>query len=227
MEAVEWGMNDSPEMLNQGFTHCVLMTFADEDGRQNYLPHAEHEALKEVFVPILDEIVVFDDKLSREIRSNHYGSFRRRQHREDNNPNQNERRETSNERGLSQTEEAPRPPFDPHGFMAKVLQYCECPQYLRRHFFPMHPDLQFAGLLAPIDAPHHVRAEDECKYREGVVMDKLGPNQRSLVNCGIRGKPVEIDATLQPGIRCTVQLEAADYHARGAIQGKVVSPAAP
>jgi predicted SPOUT superfamily RNA methylase MTH1 len=34
---------------------------------------------------------------------------------------------------------------DPH---ARMLQYCECPQYLRRNFFPMHSDLQLAGLLA-------------------------------------------------------------------------------
>lgn len=36
------------------------MTFADEAGRENYLPHSEHDALKNVFRPILDDIVVFD-----------------------------------------------------------------------------------------------------------------------------------------------------------------------
>ncbi|MDJ0832555.1 MAG: Dabb family protein [Gammaproteobacteria bacterium] len=58
--AVEWGLNDSPEHMNQGFTHAVLMTFADEAGRQNYLPHPEHEALKAVFEPLIEDIVVFD-----------------------------------------------------------------------------------------------------------------------------------------------------------------------
>ncbi len=58
--AVEWGLNDSPEKLNQGYTHSVLMTFADEAGRQEYLPHPEHEALKSVFIPLLEDIVVFD-----------------------------------------------------------------------------------------------------------------------------------------------------------------------
>lgn len=57
---VEWGLNDSPEDKNQGFTHSVLMTFVDEAGRQNYLPHPEHEALKDVFRPLLDDIIVFD-----------------------------------------------------------------------------------------------------------------------------------------------------------------------
>ncbi|MEZ8102339.1 Dabb family protein [Vibrio bivalvicida] len=57
---VEWGLNDSPENKNQDYTHSVLMTFADEAGRQNYLPHPEHDALKEVFRPLLDDIIVFD-----------------------------------------------------------------------------------------------------------------------------------------------------------------------
>jgi hypothetical protein len=57
---VEWGLNDSPEDKNQGFTHSVLMTFVDEAGRQNYLPHPEHDALKDVFRPLLDDIIVFD-----------------------------------------------------------------------------------------------------------------------------------------------------------------------
>lgn len=58
--SVEWGENDSPEGKNQGYTHSVLMTFADEAGRQNYLPHPEHDALKQAFGPLLDDIVVFD-----------------------------------------------------------------------------------------------------------------------------------------------------------------------
>ena len=36
------------------------MTFTNEQARKNYLPHPEHEALKKVFVPLLDDIVVFD-----------------------------------------------------------------------------------------------------------------------------------------------------------------------
>lgn len=60
VESVEWGLNDSPEGLNRGFTHAVLMTFTDEQARQRYLPHPEHEALKAVFVPLVEDIVVFD-----------------------------------------------------------------------------------------------------------------------------------------------------------------------
>jgi len=31
--------------------------------------------------------------------------------------------------------------------MARILQYLECPQYLRKSFFPQHKDLEFAGQL--------------------------------------------------------------------------------
>lgn len=58
--AVEWGLNDSPEGLNKHFTHAVVMTFVDEAARARYLPHPEHEALKQEFVPLLADIIVFD-----------------------------------------------------------------------------------------------------------------------------------------------------------------------
>jgi hypothetical protein len=58
--SVEWGSNDSPESLNKGYTHAVLMTFTNEQARKHYLPHPEHEALKAVFSPLLEDIIVFD-----------------------------------------------------------------------------------------------------------------------------------------------------------------------
>ena len=63
VESVEWGQNDSPENKNKGFTHCVLMTFADDEARSRYLPHPEHEALVRIFSPTLEEIIVFDYSL--------------------------------------------------------------------------------------------------------------------------------------------------------------------
>lgn len=81
-------------------------------------------------------------------------------------------------------------------FMARILQYCECPKYLKRHFFPVHPDLRHAGLLPLLDAPHHLRDdEDHSIFREAVVLDsthskKSLPKGTSLVDCGIRGPPI-------------------------------------
>jgi hypothetical protein len=136
----------------------------------------------------VDEIIVFDDKLAKDTKPNRgfYGS-RERPDR----PRATDTPTADKNNDDSTRAYTDRPPAsDAHTFMARLLQYCECPQYLRRQFFPMHPDLQFAGLLAPIDAPHHVRAEDHCKYREGVVWEKPGA-AGSLVNCGIKGRPVE------------------------------------
>ena len=64
--SVEWGINDSPEAKNAGFTHCVLMTFADEAARQRYLPHPAHDALKSIFRLVLQDIVVLDFTLAPE-----------------------------------------------------------------------------------------------------------------------------------------------------------------
>lgn len=58
--ATEWGLNDSPEGKNQNYTHAVMMTFADEAGRQNYLPHPEHDALRALFSPLVKDIIVLD-----------------------------------------------------------------------------------------------------------------------------------------------------------------------
>ena len=55
-------------------------------------------------------------------------------------------------------------------FMARLLQYLECPPYLRKHIFPVHPDLRSVGLIAPLDAPHHLRLDEPCAYREAVVV---------------------------------------------------------
>lgn len=49
--------------------------------------------------------------------------------------------------------------------LARILQYLECPQYLRKFFFPLHKDLKFSGLLNPLDAPHHLRQQNEFIYR--------------------------------------------------------------
>ena len=40
----EWGRNSSPENLNDGFTHCFLVTFASAQDRDIYLPHPAHVA---------------------------------------------------------------------------------------------------------------------------------------------------------------------------------------
>lgn len=56
----EWGVNVSPEGLAQGFTHCFLVTFRDEKGRDAYLPHPEHQAFVASLKPHLEKALVVD-----------------------------------------------------------------------------------------------------------------------------------------------------------------------
>lgn len=56
----EWGMNNSPENLNQGLTHCFLVTFTSEKDRDAYLVHPDHQAFVEVLKPHLDKVTVVD-----------------------------------------------------------------------------------------------------------------------------------------------------------------------
>jgi len=56
----EWGTNNSPENLNQGFTHCFQLSFASEADRAVYLPHPDHKAFGKVLGPHLDKVLVVD-----------------------------------------------------------------------------------------------------------------------------------------------------------------------
>ncbi|XP_031716141.1 putative methyltransferase C9orf114 homolog [Anarrhichthys ocellatus] len=111
--------------------------------------------------------------------------------------------------------------------LARILQYLECPQYLRKWFFPKHQDLQYAGLLNPLDSPHHMRIDDESDYREGIVLDRpIKPGKGSLVNCGMR-KDVRIDKQLQSGLRVTVKLNKTQNQESKMCKGVVVAPHLP
>lgn len=58
--AYEHGVNNSPEGLNDGLTHCFLVTFADEAGRAEYLPHPAHKKFVKLLEPHLAKAVVLD-----------------------------------------------------------------------------------------------------------------------------------------------------------------------
>jgi predicted SPOUT superfamily RNA methylase MTH1 len=67
---------------------------------------------------------------------------------------------------------------DPH-LLKTILRYLDTPQYLRKILFPMMHQLQYAGILHPIKAPHH-RVVDDIKrikagdIRTGVVVKVKG-----------------------------------------------------
>ena len=111
--------------------------------------------------------------------------------------------------------------------LARILQYLECPQYLRKHFFPIHQDLKYAGILNPTDMPHHLRASEDSAYREGVVLDRPPAKRGSIVSVG-RNKDVVIDKRLSPGIRVTVELEEDPFATASKLaDGRVVAPDVP
>jgi len=60
IKGLEWGTNNSPENLAQGFTHCFFLSFANEKGRATYLPHPAHQAFVAVLKPHLDKALVVD-----------------------------------------------------------------------------------------------------------------------------------------------------------------------
>lgn len=60
VKGFEWGTNNSPENLAQGFTHCFFVSFASEKDREIYLPHPAHKEFVGVLGPHLDKVLVID-----------------------------------------------------------------------------------------------------------------------------------------------------------------------
>ena len=60
IKGFEWGLNNSPEGLNKGFTHCFMLTFDSEEDRAIYLPHPDHKAFGALLGAILEDVTVVD-----------------------------------------------------------------------------------------------------------------------------------------------------------------------
>ncbi|REG81544.1 Dabb family protein [Algoriphagus antarcticus] len=60
IEDFEWGINSSPEGLNQGLTHAFTLTFYSNEARDAYLPHPAHKAFGAILGPHLDKVTVVD-----------------------------------------------------------------------------------------------------------------------------------------------------------------------
>jgi hypothetical protein len=109
--------------------------------------------------------------------------------------------------------------FDPNAFLARILQYVETPQYLRKSLFPMHRDLRMAGILAPLDCPHHLRYEEDSPYREGICVEAphwatdnrsnwVFTGLRDPIECKVRGQ-TQGAASVPLGARVTVKMPEA------------------
>ncbi|KAJ3018851.1 UNVERIFIED_CONTAM: hypothetical protein HDU68_010962 [Siphonaria sp. JEL0065] len=104
-------------------------------------------------------------------------------------------------------EAAAKKNIDASVFLARILQFCECPPYLRKALFPIHRDLQFATIIN-LESPHHTRIDDPCPFREGVTLESNG-KEGTLVDCGLRNSvPAYIkDKSIKPGVRVTIKLD--------------------
>jgi hypothetical protein len=60
IKSFEWGLNNSPENLNQGFTHCFFLSFNSEKDRAIYLPHPAHKAFGDQLGDRVEKVLVLD-----------------------------------------------------------------------------------------------------------------------------------------------------------------------
>ena len=56
----EWGINNSPEKINEGLTHCFFVSFTSEKDREDYIVHPAHKAFVEILKPFVEKVVVVD-----------------------------------------------------------------------------------------------------------------------------------------------------------------------
>lgn len=56
----EWGTDVSIENRQDGFTHCFVLTFRNEAGRSEYIPHPAHREFGKILGPHLDKVLVID-----------------------------------------------------------------------------------------------------------------------------------------------------------------------
>ncbi len=89
-------------------------------------------------------------------------------------------------------------------FLEKILRFAETPQYLRRHFFKMDPELQFTGALPPLRSPHHPDREEPRpgQLREGAV---ISSGAGSEVDAGYK-RLVSVKTQLERSTRITVRM---------------------
>lgn len=60
VDGIDWGVNISHEGLDQGFTHCFNLSFANISNRDTYLTHPHHLAFAEWVKEFIEKIIVID-----------------------------------------------------------------------------------------------------------------------------------------------------------------------
>jgi len=107
-------------------------------------------------------------------------------------------------------------PDDPHTnqtrdlkLIAKLLNYIETPQYLRKNIYKIEPDLQYAGILPPLRAPHHPTSGKNRdlkigEYRESIILNQT--KEGLIVDLGVQSTALLRERQFFVGERLTVQV---------------------
>lgn len=98
-----------------------------------------------------------------------------------------------------------------------------------RALIPVHDNLKFAGMLPPLDAPHHLRASEWGRYREGVVRN-TSLEEGSFVDVGL-DKDAYVSDPVREGVRVTLYMgdnpEIVEISGRNAYSSRIVPPQEP
>lgn len=60
VEDFEWGLNNSPENLNRGLTHCFTLSFGSTDERDAYFRAPDHVAFADWVGALVQDVTVVD-----------------------------------------------------------------------------------------------------------------------------------------------------------------------
>ncbi|HEV2389184.1 MAG TPA: RNA methyltransferase [Nitrososphaerales archaeon] len=91
------------------------------------------------------------------------------------------------------------------GFIKKVLEYLETPQYLRKRLFPLSEDLRYAGLLPPLRIPSHKAKVPLGRLHEGEVREAVVLQDGLSADAGLDA-PVALRRKETPNKRVTVKV---------------------
>ncbi|MFY3741564.1 MAG: hypothetical protein HMLIMOIP_002021 [Candidatus Nitrosomirales archaeon] len=99
-----------------------------------------------------------------------------------------------------------------------ILEFMDTPQYLRRILYPKITELEFAGILHPLKAPHHKPSIDPTNIKVGDIRQAVTARVKGtyfvdaglnalvpLEGSALEGKRITVKFTSEyPTLRCTV-----------------------
>jgi predicted SPOUT superfamily RNA methylase MTH1 len=87
-----------------------------------------------------------------------------------------------------------------------ILRYLDTPQYLRRILYPKMDELEYAGMLHPIKAPHHRPLQDIRKFKIGDTRPAVLVNAKGklFAEAGL-GSPIPFDGSGFEGKKINVK----------------------